>query len=493
MRVLLFVLGALALTVSAAGTAALDLHGTARAGERPQANAVVWLESPNAAPSPEAKRPVLDQRNLDFSPHVLAVRVGARVEFPNHDRVFHNVFSFRDGKKFDLGLYPVGSPETGAVRQAGTEPDLLQHPPEHGGVRHGRGQPYFASPTSAALHDPVGARRHVHVPRVATRADPSSPARSRSMPHSRSTFTGHENAGASLRFWCVCASAATAQVVATEVRHDRGLLHRGGLRRRHADARLRRGPGGHPFFGEGAWGARYFTERGRKAQPTCSAPRIRTENRAQLIEAYGERTFTPGRGLVGMQAGRYRTPFGIYGRSDHAYSGFLRAPLIRYDDYFALSNNFLEHGADLIVGAPRRSSKRASACRPTSAWRTAGPGIDTVIRGQAYYGSAIVGVSYNRALPTSPSPLRKDEPVFTGVDFRWMHGGVQVRGEWITGQPFDGTTTTGATWICWFIASGMGPVTAVARLEQLDYDMRRRSSCSRGARRPARRSACRAG
>jgi plastocyanin len=94
--------------VSVAGTAALDLHGTARVGDRPQPNAVVWLESPNTPPSAEARRPVLDQRNLSFSPRVLAVRVGAWVDFPNNDRVFHNVFSFRDGKKFDLGLYPVG-------------------------------------------------------------------------------------------------------------------------------------------------------------------------------------------------------------------------------------------------------------------------------------------------------------------------------------------------------------------------------------------------
>jgi plastocyanin len=108
MRLPLFVLGALALTVSVAGTAALDLHGTARVGDRPQPNAVVWLESPNTPPSAEARRPVLDQRNLSFSPRVLAVRVGAWVDFPNNDRVFHNVFSFRDGKKFDLGLYPVG-------------------------------------------------------------------------------------------------------------------------------------------------------------------------------------------------------------------------------------------------------------------------------------------------------------------------------------------------------------------------------------------------
>jgi hypothetical protein len=52
---------------------------------------------------------VLDQRNLGFSPRVLAVRVGTTVDFPNSDRVFHNVFSFRDGKKFDLGMYPAGT------------------------------------------------------------------------------------------------------------------------------------------------------------------------------------------------------------------------------------------------------------------------------------------------------------------------------------------------------------------------------------------------
>jgi len=36
-------------------------------------------------------------------------RVGTVVDFPNNDRVFHNVFSFHDGKRFDLGLYPVGT------------------------------------------------------------------------------------------------------------------------------------------------------------------------------------------------------------------------------------------------------------------------------------------------------------------------------------------------------------------------------------------------
>jgi plastocyanin len=69
---------------------------------------VVWLEGGVVAPAAR-RRIVLDQRNLQFSPRVLAISVGTQVEMPNSDRVFHNVFSFHDGKRFDLGLYPVGT------------------------------------------------------------------------------------------------------------------------------------------------------------------------------------------------------------------------------------------------------------------------------------------------------------------------------------------------------------------------------------------------
>jgi plastocyanin len=70
---------------------------------------VVWLEGVAATPPPAEDPAVLDQRNLQFVPHVLAVPAGTRVRMPNSDRVFHNVFSFHDGKRFDLGLYPVGT------------------------------------------------------------------------------------------------------------------------------------------------------------------------------------------------------------------------------------------------------------------------------------------------------------------------------------------------------------------------------------------------
>lgn len=93
--------------LSSVCVSAADLRGSTVAAHRPIADAVIWLEAPSAPPTPHATA-VLDQRNLSFVPHVLAVRVGTTVDFPNNDRVFHNVFSFRDGKVFDLGLYPVG-------------------------------------------------------------------------------------------------------------------------------------------------------------------------------------------------------------------------------------------------------------------------------------------------------------------------------------------------------------------------------------------------
>jgi plastocyanin len=71
---------------------------------------VVYLEeAPQAAfEAPEPGRAVLDQRNESFVPYVLAVTVGSTVDFPNSDRVYHNVFSLSKPRRFDLGRYPKG-------------------------------------------------------------------------------------------------------------------------------------------------------------------------------------------------------------------------------------------------------------------------------------------------------------------------------------------------------------------------------------------------
>ena len=99
----------LAISVSAVAPESIDVSGTARAGGKAVEDAVVWIDAPGESAPPPERHSVLNQRDVQFWPHVLAVQVGTRVKFPNQDRVFHNVFSYHDGTKFDLGLYPVGA------------------------------------------------------------------------------------------------------------------------------------------------------------------------------------------------------------------------------------------------------------------------------------------------------------------------------------------------------------------------------------------------
>jgi plastocyanin len=71
---------------------------------------VVYLESAPALafPDPEPQRATMDQRNETFVPHVLAITVGTTVDFPNSDKTYHNVFSLRGPRPFDLGRYAAG-------------------------------------------------------------------------------------------------------------------------------------------------------------------------------------------------------------------------------------------------------------------------------------------------------------------------------------------------------------------------------------------------
>ena len=66
--------------------------------------AVVYLEGVFAKP---AVQPVTEirQKDLTFLPSLLPVQVGTKVEFPNLDDTYHNIFSFSPPKRFDLGRY----------------------------------------------------------------------------------------------------------------------------------------------------------------------------------------------------------------------------------------------------------------------------------------------------------------------------------------------------------------------------------------------------
>jgi len=75
---------------------------------------VVWLTPLGATPAPPPPAqtdpiPQLVQKNKSFQPSLVVIPAGGKVEFPNRDPFFHNVFSLYDGKRFDLGLYESGS------------------------------------------------------------------------------------------------------------------------------------------------------------------------------------------------------------------------------------------------------------------------------------------------------------------------------------------------------------------------------------------------
>ena len=78
MRVCVLATALLALAVGSStigGAETGEVRGAVRADGRPVMDAVIWLQAPNAPAAP-APAPVLDQRNLEFLPRVLVVRVG---------------------------------------------------------------------------------------------------------------------------------------------------------------------------------------------------------------------------------------------------------------------------------------------------------------------------------------------------------------------------------------------------------------------------------
>jgi len=71
-------------------------------------NAVVYAIPSRPIPTTRTVA-AIDQINRTFVPHVLPVRVGTWVEFPNSDNVLHQVYSISPAKRFQLPLY-IGKP-----------------------------------------------------------------------------------------------------------------------------------------------------------------------------------------------------------------------------------------------------------------------------------------------------------------------------------------------------------------------------------------------
>jgi plastocyanin len=64
-------------------------------------------------------RAIIRQRRRAFVPALVVVTRGSTVEFPNDDKIFHNVFSLSRAARFDLGLYKSGTSKSVTLRRAG--------------------------------------------------------------------------------------------------------------------------------------------------------------------------------------------------------------------------------------------------------------------------------------------------------------------------------------------------------------------------------------
>ncbi len=88
-----------------------SLAGTVTIEGKPLSGAygLVTLEPASGRwPARTPKHRVIEQRNREFLPHLMAVPVGSTIAFPNFDSVFHNVFSSSPLGAFDLGIYKMG-------------------------------------------------------------------------------------------------------------------------------------------------------------------------------------------------------------------------------------------------------------------------------------------------------------------------------------------------------------------------------------------------
>jgi len=84
------------------------IEGTIKAtGLASNNDAVVYIvQMTGAVPAP-AKTADIDQRSMQFTPHVLPIVAGTTVRFLNSDPTPHNVFS-PDHEKYNLGTWPQG-------------------------------------------------------------------------------------------------------------------------------------------------------------------------------------------------------------------------------------------------------------------------------------------------------------------------------------------------------------------------------------------------
>jgi plastocyanin len=190
-------MGRLALGLCALGLAGPALAGTVagrvelldKGGRRATdlSEVVVYLEGVPVKPkAPKTIAATITMQGKKFKPHVVVVPLGATVDFPNEDPIFHNAFSVSGQNRFDLELYK--RPKSGiyTFQNPGVVRVYCNIHPQMSAVVLVRDNPFYtmAAQDGSFVIDKVPAGRftltawHERVP-VPTSADVTVPAEGR--------------------------------------------------------------------------------------------------------------------------------------------------------------------------------------------------------------------------------------------------------------------------------------------------------------------------
>jgi plastocyanin len=140
-------LTAITITIVAVPLIGGDIHGKVVAkGLRDSADAVVYVaQIAGKTFTPPAAHGKIDQRNLQFVPHVLPVLTGTTVDFLNSDAVLHNVFSpDACADHFNLGTWAQGQTKSFTFKKDCFIALLCKIHPEMEGFVAVLPTPYFA-------------------------------------------------------------------------------------------------------------------------------------------------------------------------------------------------------------------------------------------------------------------------------------------------------------------------------------------------------------
>jgi plastocyanin len=135
------------------------VKGTIAIGGKPATDAVVSIEGLSKEQIKtqmslyKPRKTIIDQRNLKFTPTVVAIMGGETVEFPNNDKVWHNVYSKGGANDFDLGLYPPGKTRSKKFDKPGVSRILCNAHPNMEGFIVVKDHPFFSTTDSRGNYE----------------------------------------------------------------------------------------------------------------------------------------------------------------------------------------------------------------------------------------------------------------------------------------------------------------------------------------------------